>query len=87
MLLSSLFPDDATRVYKLLELPIWTCHRTRGVFTELRREAEIADRVNWHFASDDTGAFPQFERLDDVTGDYDAFAATLLRQVSVGGRG
>ncbi len=34
MLLSSLFPDDATRVYKLLELPIWTCHRTRGVFTE-----------------------------------------------------
>ncbi len=43
--------------------------------------------MNWHFASDDIGAFPQFERLDDVTGDYDAFAATLLRQVSVGGRG
>ncbi len=73
----TLFPDDATRVYKLLELPIWTCHGTRGVFTDFCREAEIADRPNWHFASYDTGAFPQFERLDDVIGDCDAFAATL----------
>lgn len=73
----TLFPDDATRVYKLLELPIWTCHGTRGVFTDFRREAEIAGRPNWHFASYDTGAFPQFERLGELVEDYDAFAAAL----------
>ncbi len=73
----SLFPDDATRVYKLLALPIWTCHGTRGAFTDFSREAEIAGRPNWHFASYDTGAFPHFERLADVVRDYDVFASTL----------
>ena len=72
-----LFPDDATRLYKLLELPVWTCHGTRGVFTDFRKEKEIADRPNWLFASYDTGAFPHFERLADVVRDYEAFAATL----------
>ena len=72
-----LFADDVTRLYKLLELPVWTCHGTRGAFTDFRREEEIADRANWHFSSFDTGAFPHFERLGDVVASYDAFAATL----------
>lgn len=72
-----LFADDITRIYKLLQLPIWTCHGMRGDFVDFRKEAEIAARPNWHFAEYDTGAFPQFEALGALTQDYDAFTRRL----------
>jgi hypothetical protein len=72
-----LFADDITRIYKLLQLPIWTCHGMRGDFVDFRKEAEIAARPNWHFAEYETGAFPHFEALGAVTRNYDAFTGRL----------
>ncbi len=68
-----LFADDATRVYKALTLPIWTCHGHRGDFVDYSKEREVAGKPNWHFAEFDTGAMPQFECLDGVVASYDRF--------------
>lgn len=70
-----LFADDATRVYKALTLPIWTCHGHRGDFVDYRKEREVSGKPNWHFAEFDTGAMPQFERVDEVVASYDRFLA------------
>ena len=68
-----LFADDATRVYKALKLPVWTGHGRRGDFVDFGKEREVAGKPNWHFAEFDTGAMPQFERLDDLVASFDAF--------------
>ena len=73
-----LFADDATRVYKSLRLPVWTAHGRRGDFVDFGKEREVAGRPNWHFAEFDTGAMPQFERLDELVASYDAFAASVV---------
>ena len=72
-----LFADDVTRLYKLLTLPVWTCHGHRGDFVDFRKEKEIAGRPNWHFDEFETGAFPQFEALEKVTRAYDGFIGGL----------
>ena len=72
-----LFADDVTRVYKALGLPVWAVHGRRGDFVDYGKEFEVADRSNWTFDVFDTGAMPQFERLDDVVRSYDAFVDTL----------
>ena len=72
-----LFADDITRIYKLLELPVWTCHGQRGDFVDFGKEKELAGKANWHFDAFDTGAFPHFERLDAVTRAYDLFLAAI----------
>ncbi|SFL59974.1 alpha/beta fold hydrolase [Methylobacterium pseudosasicola] len=72
-----LFPTDSTRLYEELRLPVWMVHGRRGDFVDYRLAPRVAGRPNWRVVSLPTGAFPHFERLDDVTADYDAFLADL----------
>ena len=72
-----LFADDVTRLYRALRLPVWTVHGRRGDFVDYGKESEVAGRSNWTFDVFDTGAMPQFERLDDVVRSYDAFVETI----------
>ena len=68
-----LFADDVSRIYKLLELPVWAVHGTRGDFVDYRYESEIEGKANWSLDEFDTGAFPHFERIDAVTKSFDRF--------------
>ena len=68
-----LFADDISRIYKLLELPVWEVHGTRGDFVDYRYERDVKDRPNWSLEEFDTGAFPHFERLEAVVRSYDRF--------------
>ncbi len=72
-----LFAGDISRIYRALQLPVWSVHGSRGDFVDYRYEAEVRDRPNWTFDSFDTGAFPHFEQLDAVTTSYDRFLETL----------
>jgi pimeloyl-ACP methyl ester carboxylesterase len=72
-----LFPTDSTRLYEELRLPVWMVHGRRGDFVDYRLAPRVAGRPNWRVFSLPTGAFPHFERLDDVTADYDAFLESL----------
>ena len=72
-----LFAADITRIYKLLALPVWTCHGHRGDFVDFSKQQEIAARENWHFDEFETGAFPHFETLGAVTRAYDDFTRSL----------
>ena len=72
-----LFADDVTRIYRLLNLPIWTVHGVRGDFVDYRYERQIADRPNWTLQVLETGAFPHFEQLDRFSRSYDAFLRAL----------
>ena len=74
-----LFADDVTRVYKALHLPVWSVHGRRGDFVDYGRQFEVADRTNWTFDVFDTGAMPQFERLEEMVRSYDAFTEILDR--------
>ena len=77
-----LFADDVTRIYRLLELPIWTVHGVRGDFVDYRYERQVEDRPNWTLTVLETGAFPHFEQLDRLSRSYDAFFASSV----IGGR-
>jgi len=72
-----LFPTDTTRLYEELRLPVWMVHGRRGDFVDYRLAPRVAGRPNWRVISLPTGAFPHFERLGDMTADYDAFLADL----------
>ncbi|MCJ2123093.1 alpha/beta fold hydrolase [Methylobacterium sp. J-077] len=72
-----LFPTDTTRLYEELRLPVWMVHGRRGDFVDYRLAPRVVGRPNWRVVSLPTGAFPHFERLDDVTAEYDAFLADL----------
>ena len=72
-----LFADDVTRIYRLLELPIWTVHGVRGDFVDYRYERQVEDRPNWTLVVFDTGAFPHFEELARLSRAYDAFLQAL----------
>ena len=68
-----LFPDDTTRVYEALGLPIFMVHGARGDFVDYRHVGEVVGRPNWTVLRLPTGAFPHFERLGAVTTAYGAF--------------
>ena len=70
-----LFPDDTTRVYEALRLPVFMVHGSRGDFVDYRYVGEVAGRPNWTIRRLPTGAFPHFEDQAAVTGAYDAFLA------------
>ena len=72
-----LFPDDVSRIYRLLRLPIWSGRGVRGDFVDYRHEDEVSSRSNWTLHVLPTGAFPHFEALDAVTAPYDAFLSDL----------
>ncbi len=72
-----LFANDVTRIYRLLDLPIWTVHGIRGDFVDYRYERQIEDRPNWTLAVLETGAFPHFEQLERLSQSYDAFLRAL----------
>lgn len=68
-----LFPDDTTRVYEALTLPVFMVHGARGDFVDYRHVGEVVGRPNWTILRLPTGAFPHFERPGAVTGAYAAF--------------
>ena len=68
-----LFADDISRIYKLLNLPVWEVHGTRGDFVDYRYERDLENQPNWSFDEFDTGAFPHFERLEALTRSYSRF--------------
>lgn len=68
-----LFPEDATRSYEALTLPVFMIHGSRGDFVDYRHVGEVAGRPNWTCLRLPTGAFPHFEDRAAVTRAYDAF--------------
>ena len=72
-----LFSRDALTLYKGLGGPVWMCHGTRGDFVDYAKKGEVATKPNWHLRVLDTGALPQFERLDELTSSYDHVLASL----------
>ncbi|MDF3812973.1 MULTISPECIES: alpha/beta hydrolase [Rhodopseudomonas] len=72
-----LFSTDALRVYESLQLPVWMAHGVRGDFVDYHHKDRVANRANWHIEQFETGAFPHFEVLDQVTRSYDSFLGAL----------
>jgi pimeloyl-ACP methyl ester carboxylesterase len=72
-----LFASEPGRLYPRLDLPVWMVHGTRGDFVDYRHADRFLDDPNWTIAVLETGAFPHFERLPEVTASYDAFLARL----------
>lgn len=70
-----LFPNDVSRVYERLRLPVWALHGRRGDFVDYRRIGEVANRPNWTIHRLSTGAFPHFEDRAAVVQLYDGFLA------------
>ena len=68
-----LFPDDTTRLYEALRLPVFMVHGSRGDFVDYRYVGEVVGRSNWTTLRLPTGAFPHFERPGAVTTAYTAF--------------
>ena len=68
-----LFPEDTTRVYEALRLPVFMVYGARGDFVDYRHVGEVAGRANWTILRLPTGAFPHFENRPAVTNAYDAF--------------
>lgn len=72
-----LFSKDALRLYDSLRLPVWMAHGVRGDFVDYHHKSRIAGRPNWRIDVFQSGAFPQFEMLDQVTGAYGDFLLPL----------
>ena len=72
-----LFSADITRVYEALRGPVWMVHGTRGDFQDYTGKSRIAGRANWTIDVLQTGALPQFERLQEFASRYDAFLAQV----------
>jgi pimeloyl-ACP methyl ester carboxylesterase len=75
-----LFSSDIRTVYERLTLPTLLLHGTRGDFQDFSEAEWINERPNWRRVAMDTGALPQFERLDDMLGHYRAFLADPPRR-------
>ncbi len=68
-----LFSKDSLTLFKELAMPVWMSHGVRGDFVDYRRKTEVEGRPNWTIRVFETGAMPQFERLEEVVASYDAF--------------
>jgi pimeloyl-ACP methyl ester carboxylesterase len=75
------FANDITRVYRLLELPVWAVHGRRGDFVDYSYESEVKGKANWSLDEFNTGAFPQFENLAALTTSYDRFQNRMGKQI------
>jgi pimeloyl-ACP methyl ester carboxylesterase len=75
-----LFSTDALRLYENLKLPVWMAHGVRGDFVDYHHKKRVAGRPNWTIVEFDTGAFPQFEVLDQVALSYDSFLGAFKSQ-------
>lgn len=75
-----LFSKDALRLYENLKLPVWMAHGVRGDFTDYRHTTRIAGKPNWRVVVFQSGAFPQFEMLNEVTNAYGEFLAPLAER-------
>ena len=78
-----LFANDISRIYRLLEAPVWAVHGRRGDFVDYRYEREVETKANWTLDEFDTGAFPHFETLAAVTKSYDRFQTQLVATSSI----
>jgi len=68
-----LFSKDILNVYQALTPPVWMVRGTRGDFVDYHHVSRVEDRSNWTFDVLDTGAFPHFEKLSEVTASYQKF--------------
>ena len=78
-----LFCNDISRIYQSLCLPVWAIHGTRGDFVDYRYEKNVAGKPNWWCQTFDTGAFPHFETLLQVTSSYDHFLGAQLNRKDI----
>lgn len=72
-----LFSNDITRVYGSLTLPVWMVHGVRGDFVDYSGKTLVQDRPNWTIDVLETGALPQFEKMDAFAERYDAFLSAV----------
>lgn len=68
-----LFSSDILRLYQALRHPVWMVRGTRGDFVDYHHVSRVKNRPNGTFDVLQTGAFPQFEALGQVTASYEAF--------------
>jgi pimeloyl-ACP methyl ester carboxylesterase len=72
-----MFSKDALRLYESLKQPVWMVHGVRGDFVDYRHMTRVADRPNWRIVTLESGAFPHFEMLHQVTRSYDEAQAPI----------
>jgi pimeloyl-ACP methyl ester carboxylesterase len=72
-----MFSKDALRLYETLQQPVWMVHGVRGDFVDYRHKTRVASRPNWRIVTLESGAFPHFEMLHQVTRSYDEALAPL----------
>jgi hypothetical protein len=70
-----MFSTDVLRLYESLKQPVWMAHGVRGDFVDYRHKTRVEGRPNWRIVTLQSGAFPQFEMLDQVTQSYDEVLA------------
>ena len=68
-----LFSTDILNLYQELKHPVWMVHGTRGDFVDYHHADRVKKRPNWTFDVFDTGAFPHFEALSQLSASYDKF--------------
>jgi hypothetical protein len=73
-----MFSKDALRLYESLNQPVWMVHGVRGDFVDYRHKTRVADRPNWRIVTLESGAFPHFEMLHQVTRSYDEALAPIV---------
>ncbi|MEO0321994.1 MAG: alpha/beta hydrolase [Myxococcota bacterium] len=70
-----LFSRDVSRLYDLLELPVWASHGVRGDFVDYRDLNRMETRPNWTRTQYATGALPHYELRERFVADYEGFLA------------
>lgn len=79
-----MFSTDILTVYEQVRQPVWMAHGVRGDFVDYHHKTRIEGRPNWHIDVFQTGAFPHYEVLDQVTRAYDDFVAAHVSRASDG---
>lgn len=72
-----LFSKDILRIYESIESPIWMVHGTRGDFVDYHHKERVAHKPNWTIQVMETGAFPHFEKPEQVVSSYRQFCQGL----------
>ena len=73
------FPLWRRSLFKLLTTkavirhPVWMIRGSKGDFVDYHHVSRVKNRPNWTFGVFQTGAFPHFEALAQVTSSYDTF--------------
>jgi pimeloyl-ACP methyl ester carboxylesterase len=72
-----MFSRDILGIYQALRHPVWMVRGSRGDFVDYHHVSRVKNQPNWTFGVLQTGAFPHFEALAQVTASYDAFLSNV----------